>query len=591
MRAGFLLLSLLVSTRAAVLSMVRVASFPEGAAAMVAPVCADWDLSGRQDVMLHAGGEVTSMWKVWTDIGLNQYAVALVETTYFNRTGIWPGGFIPSAAGDVDGDGLPDCVGHNWEFVDTVASSWNVAVAMESPWPGSIPTRLTWRSRLAFQHTGISPACIVPSLDRDSLADVVVTVTNSESLMGIRIYESRGDDSLAFVWCTGSGSPSRSVAGDFDLDGRMEVAISHNSWVETVECVGNDQYWVPPWRDDLPVANGIDVFYGRDTDRNGKPEFFVNCARWLFGNWRFYLYRYEATWDNVYERTFVDSADSPDVWGWVSCCGDVDGDGFEEVVWSAGRVCIILKATGPGRYERVYSRLTQSNIMATVADLNGNGYNEVILSSRETDIMEVEAIRVLAPNGGPGRSFVPGESCAIRWRLYVPPRCDSVSLFLRRGAAWRLDTIARGLAPGDSSYQWVVPDVWAESARVVAIAYGPGWQYDQSDSTFAIAGSDVAEERSGRRRRLRLSVMPNPARGRAVVACELPVEEAAELAVLDVAGRLVVRLASGRTGAGEHRFGWDLTDGCGRRVGTGVYFIRLDAGGERRVAKVVVENE
>jgi hypothetical protein len=121
----------------------------------------------------------------------------------------------------------------------------------------------------------------------------------------------------------------------------------------------------------------------------------------------------------------------------------------------------------------------------TSSDFNRNGYNEILMSGGgKTYIYEIEAVKVLGPNGG--TSLHGGDTVSIHWETYNPPRCDSVSLFLRRDSTWQLDTIAHGLAPTESSYIWTVPDRRLDCCHVVAIAYGPGWQFDESDTFFSI---------------------------------------------------------------------------------------------------------
>jgi flagellar hook assembly protein FlgD len=48
----------------------------------------------------------------------------------------------------------------------------------------------------------------------------------------------------------------------------------------------------------------------------------------------------------------------------------------------------------------------------------------------------------------------------------------------------------------------------------------------------------------------------------------------------DVAGRLVRTLQDGWQTAGAHRIVWDGSDDAGRTAPGGVYFYRLEAGGE-----------
>jgi hypothetical protein len=89
-------------------------------------------------------------------------------------------------------------------------------------------------------------------------------------------------------------------------------------------------------------------------------------------------------------------------------------------------------------------------------------------------------------------------------------------------------------------------------------------------------------------RELALSApVPNPLRGSTTLRLSLPREARVSLAVFDQQGRRVRALLSGRLPAGEHRAAWDGRDDGGRRVASGIYFVRCEAGGRvltRRVA-------
>lgn len=82
--------------------------------------------------------------------------------------------------------------------------------------------------------------------------------------------------------------------------------------------------------------------------------------------------------------------------------------------------------------------------------------------------------------------------------------------------------------------------------------------------------------------------VPNPARAGASIAFELPRAGAAHLALYDVAGREVRRLADGWLGAGAHVAHWDGRDAAGRGVAPGIYLYRLHAGGVARTRTLVV---
>jgi flagellar hook assembly protein FlgD len=81
---------------------------------------------------------------------------------------------------------------------------------------------------------------------------------------------------------------------------------------------------------------------------------------------------------------------------------------------------------------------------------------------------------------------------------------------------------------------------------------------------------------------------PNPFASRTAIGFSLPRAGTARLAVYDAAGRLVRTLVNGERPAGPHEIVWDATDGGGRAVRPGTYFMRLEAAGTARTRSVVV---
>lgn len=86
-----------------------------------------------------------------------------------------------------------------------------------------------------------------------------------------------------------------------------------------------------------------------------------------------------------------------------------------------------------------------------------------------------------------------------------------------------------------------------------------------------------------------LPPQPNPFESATRISFVLPAEDHVSLAVYDVTGRKVSSLVSGVVGAGLHTASWDGTDGSGRSVAAGTYFVRFDSGTgseTRRVMRV-----
>ena len=80
---------------------------------------------------------------------------------------------------------------------------------------------------------------------------------------------------------------------------------------------------------------------------------------------------------------------------------------------------------------------------------------------------------------------------------------------------------------------------------------------------------------------------PNPSTGEVALHFTLSQRAAVRLAVLDLAGRHVRTLADGVLAPGEHALRWNGLDDEGHAAGAGIYFVRLEAAGERRTARIV----
>jgi hypothetical protein len=107
------------------------------------------------------------------------------------------------------------------------------------------------------------------------------------------------------------------------------------------------------------------------------------------------------------------------------------------------------------------------------------------------------------------------------------------------------------------------------------------WIYD-STSVAAVGPANVPPHAMLR------TAMPNPFQARTTLGYELPRQGRVVLRIYDVSGRLVRSLVSGAVeDAGYHSVEWDGRDGAGAVAGAGLYFGRLDAGGERDVRRFV----
>jgi hypothetical protein len=84
-------------------------------------------------------------------------------------------------------------------------------------------------------------------------------------------------------------------------------------------------------------------------------------------------------------------------------------------------------------------------------------------------------------------------------------------------------------------------------------------------------------------------VLPNPTNGRTSVRYGLPRPAAVNLSVYSAAGMLVRTITTGTQNPGWYTAAWDGRDLRGRKVGAGIYLLRLEAGTFTSTRKLVVQ--
>jgi hypothetical protein len=569
-------------------SIRRVAQIPSGpyndADGLV--VCCDSDHDSLPEMyFFHT---ISACHQVWESQGWNRFRLVF-EDTACQHPFVRVRTAIPFAAGDVDNDGLTDivCITVGYDSAES-GTAYDVLMTLESPDSFSYPCSLSWYYPFADLFVIPIPIYYPPDLDNDGHAEILCGVPSLS--IGAGIWENTGDNQNSLVWHDAAHDGYRFAFGDFDMDGRMNFVTS-GGIVSVWECTGDDQYQVV-YQDTAPGSNGDDVFMTNDIDSDGLPEFYVayeNVPRS-----KIYLYMWEAdqAGTDIFHRTLVDSVGFGGDWGRISECGDINGDGIDECIWTTPDIIKVYKAVGDDTLQEVWHWDNDHggfrSLVSTVYDVNNDGYNELITAGNaKISIFEVDAVDLLSPNSG---TYNVGDTIPIRWATHSPPRCDSLSLFSRRDSSWLLDTIARGLPGTDTLYNWVVPSGMPDTGRIIVMAYGPGWQYDMSDSAIHFTGSGVAEGTHNVPLQWSLSVSPNPAHGAFTVRYDVPGLGAKApvfaLGIYDAGGRLVRSLRDGDVAPG--RYETKLSSGT---LPAGVYFVRLEPSAVSRqplAVKVVV---
>ncbi len=544
-------------------------------------VLGDTDHDGCGEIIYWTGPPLR--WEIVEYRPVNNYRI--VQT----RVGMYPfpesliiGNFQPCDIDDIDRDGRTDLVG---EVAYSDGSRNRLALAtVESRDSSSYPDSLNWWTVTPNSADQAGSEGIFFDLDRDSAPEILSNWGDSTAVL--RNVGSNRESLVCLVPVGPDGT--RFTVDDYDQNGRMDYTFKFGQDDYVAEFAGGNTYALVCSLHTGNV-NVFDRFGGHDVDHNGRAEFFEVDIIGIGGmKDQHTLYQFEATGEHTYSCYSVDTAASFMNADGRSICADVDGDSLEEVVWSIGDRIHILKATGPHQYMRVSTWRRPSGIVCVcnAADFNGNGYKEIYAGGDTGSyVLEVEAIKVLYPDTT--GHLVGGDTCQIRWRVFTPPRCDSVSLFLRSDTTivngfYRLDTIAHGLSPSESTYSWVVPDTTLDSARILAIAYGPGWQFDESDNPFRIAPAGMQEARVARPLDWALSVWPNPASGKTRVSFDVPRKAVVHVGLYDAAGRLAEEYASGELEPGRYQAA------VRKGLAPGVYFLQLGAAGRQVATKLVV---
>ena len=107
------------------------------------------------------------------------------------------------------------------------------------------------------------------------------------------------------------------------------------------------------------------------------------------------------------------------------------------------------------------------------------------------------------------------------------------------------------------------------------------------EADFALPGSAVGDATPSRP--TLEAAFPNPFNPRTTIAFEVLGQTATSLRVFDLQGRLVRTLLSDQTfPRGRHEAIWNGRDDTGRRVASGTYFYRLEAGDYSETKRVAL---
>ena len=266
------------------------------------------------------------------------------------------------------------------------------------------------------------------------------------------------------------------------------------------------------------------------------------------------------------------------------------------VQWTADGVAIC--SAGGGQYE---PKIIGDGIGGAIVAWGDrrNGYTIAMLAQRVSASGFVQwtadGVRVCIEDAWTGSLAIVGDGAAgaiIAWTRYIPPYTNDGDIYAQHLSAsgvaqWAVTQgVAICTAPNMQNATTIVDDgaggaviAWSDSRSGTSI-------YAQRVQANGQLGGYVASvpEAAG----VSLVNFPNPFNPRTTIRFELPRAGSVQLAVFDVAGRLVRVLVETELDQGAHDTDWDGRDASGRKVGSGSYLARLRSGGKVETVRMAL---
>ena len=233
-------------------------------------------------------------------------------------------------------------------------------------------------------------------LDGDGRREYVGATQGTHDKL-VAIWENRGDNQYTQVFSAHFGPVSavsgEIALGDFDGDGRGDLVVpenGNNSIIHVLESGAGDTY-PEVWSAVAPTSNMYWVTPGPDLDRDGRGDFVVTGGvgggRGERAIWSFLMY--EAIADNTYALVWSYQASSNVIDGGCAT-GDIDGDGWNELLAQVPTRTMVFRATGDNQLALIWDH---------AGPVQGQGEHRIVAPDLDRD-RKGEAIWWLSDNPG-----------------------------------------------------------------------------------------------------------------------------------------------------------------------------------------------
>jgi hypothetical protein len=192
------------------------------------------------------------------------------------------------------------------------------------------------------------------------------------------------------------------------------------------------------------------------------------------------------------------------------------------------------------------------------------------------------------PNGG--ESFNSGETVTIEWHsliMHIQEDWD-LSFSPDGGVSWQ--PIQNNLPVSQNSYQWIVPEISTNNAKIRIIQDNSGTDYESISADFSITITVLeVEENTEVPDKFHLySNFPNPFNPLTTIRYKLFKPSQVSVIIYDLLGKEIIQLEDGIKDVGEHLINWDGLSSSGNFVGAGTYLYQVSAGQFTQTRKMVL---
>ena len=185
---------------------------------------------------------------------------------------------------------------------------------------------------------------------------------------------------------------------------------------------------------------------------------------------------------------------------------------------------------------------------------------------------------LIYPKGG--ENVIVGETLSINWRADITHGESNWDLYFSSdgGSSW--EALSLDMPSSQTTYQWIVPNVITEQAQIRIVQDNAETDYPSKSSNFSIAevSTAIPTEDQQIKEFVLYPNFPNPFNPSTTVPFSLTKAEKVQMVVFNSVGQEVKIIINRPFAAGRHRISWDGKDSKGLPAGSGIYFIRMQAG-------------